>query len=179
MLNKRHFATGAKILLGITGIFLVMSLLSPDVFAQEGDVEAAEAAPKTMWTQIKQGGLAMWPLAAFSVGLIALSVYNALQLSKKKFLPEELQATLMSNMSECRVRSAIEACAESPSYLGRMMATALPHVDATDPETLGRDDVDDAIAEFTVKENRGYMAAITWFSIISQAAPMVGLLGTV
>lgn len=178
MLNHRYYQSGAKALLVIIGLFFVMALFGPELIAQEegGD---AEAAPTTMWTQIRQGGWAMIPLAIFSVGLIALAVYNFLQLGKKKFIPPELQETLMAHMSECRVRSAIEACAESPSYLGRMMATALPHVDATDAETLGRDDVDDAIAEFTVKENRGYMAAITWFSIISQAAPMVGLLGTV
>ena len=30
-----------------------------------------------------------------------------------------------------------------------LMATALPHVDATEPEKLGRDSVDDSVAEFT------------------------------
>jgi biopolymer transport protein ExbB len=82
-------------------------------------------------------------------------------------------------MADVRVRSAIDASAQDPSYLGRMAATAFPLVDATDPETLGRGKVEDSIADFSIRENSRYMSWIGYFSVIAQAAPMIGLFGTV
>jgi biopolymer transport protein ExbB len=60
-----------------------------------------------------------------------------------------------------------------------MAATAFPLVDATDPETLGRGKVEDSIADFSIRENSRYMSWIGYFSVIAQAAPMIGLFGTV
>jgi biopolymer transport protein ExbB len=85
----------------------------------------------------------------------------------------------MDHMSNCRVRSAIELAASHPSYLGRMMAYSLPNIDATRPEDLGREYVEDAIADFTINENRKSMTWVNYISLVAQAAPMLGLLGTV
>ena len=54
-----------------------------------------------------------------------------------------------------------------------------PLVDATDPESLGRRQVEDAIADFSMRENSRYMSWIGYFSVIAQGAPMLGLFGTV
>ncbi len=162
-------------------ILLISAFLLPDLLAQDagaGDAPADDGK-QTFMELIIEGGWAMYPLGGLSLMWVALVVYNVLQLNGKKFAPADLKLAIHENMAECRVRSAIEVAASSPSYLGRMLAAALPHVDATDPETLGRDGVEDAVAEFTIRENRGYMASITYFSILSQAAPMLGLLGTV
>ena len=86
---------------------------------------------------------------------------------------------LLDHMANCRVRSAIEVASTSPTYLGRMLASALPDVDATDPDTLGREEVEDAVAEFTILENRNHMTWIGYLGVIGQIAPMLGLLGTV
>lgn len=165
----------------IFGILAIAVITMPDVFAQDAGEggEAAAESSKTLWDNILEGGWAMWPLGLLSVGFITLTVYNGMQLTAKKFVPPELKASVLDKMAEVRVRSAIEASADSASYLGRMLATALPNVDATDTEGLGKDKVDDAVADFTVRENPSYMSWIGYFSVIAQAAPMVGLLGTV
>jgi biopolymer transport protein ExbB len=111
--------------------------------------------------------------------MVALIVYNFIQLTASKFKPEDLKMALLDHMANCRVRSAIEVASTSPTYLGRMLASALPHVDATDPETLGREEVEDAVAEFTIRENRDHMTWIGYLGVIGQIAPMLGLLGTV
>src|SRR5690606_41761576 len=67
---------------------------------------------------------------------------------------DDLKMALMDHMTNCRVRSAIELAASHPSYLGRMMAYSLPNIDATRPEDLGRDQIEDAIADFSINENR-------------------------
>lgn len=125
------------------------------------------------------GGWPMILIGLLILALIALCVFNFMNLTKAKFCPDDLKAGLMDHMLNCRVRSAIELGASHPSYLGRMMAYALPNVDARRPEDLGRDYVEDAIADFTINENRKSMTLINYISLIAQAAPMMGLFGTV
>jgi biopolymer transport protein ExbB len=125
------------------------------------------------------GGPTMIFIGLAVVALIALCVFNFINLTKVKFCPDDLKAALMDHMANCRVRSAIELAASHPSYLGRMLAYSLPNIDATRPEDLGRDYIEDAIADFSINENRKAMTWINYISLVAQAAPMLGLLGTV
>ena len=141
---------------------------------------AQDAASNTALDQwVLDGGYTMILIGLAVVAFIALAVYNFMNLTKAKFCPSDLQAALMEHMTECRVRSAIELAATHPSYLGRMVAYSFPNIDATQPETLGRDQVEDAIADFTNNESRKSMQWINYISLIAQASPMLGLTGTV
>ncbi len=164
-------------------LILTAVLIAPEVMAEEAAADGADAAadagPANILEGLINGGWAMIPLALLSIGWLTLLVFNMLQLSGGKFVPKHLRLQVMEHMSQVRVRSAIEASAASPSFLGRMLATSLPNVDATDPETLGRGAVEDAMADFTTREQASYMTWVQFFSVIAQAAPMVGLLGTV
>lgn len=163
---------------------LALVFLAPELWGQEGAAaDAAADAPveekKTLMTKILDAGWFMLPIGILSVLMITLAVFNFLQLGRKKFVPPVLKETILANMSEVKVRSAIDVAAQDPSYLGRMAATSLPYVDATDPETLGRVKVEDAVADFSLRENSRYMSWVGYFSVIAQAAPMIGLFGTV
>lgn len=160
------------------GLALVAGLfIAPDLFAQEAEV--APDVQITVFDQIKEGGWAMYPLGACSLAMVALVIYNLIQLGRGKFVPEDLRQQVHEYMVGCKVRSAIEVASTSPSFLGRMLATSLPKVDATDPETLGREHVEDAMADFTARENRSYMTMIGYLGVVAQIAPMMGLMGTV
>lgn len=163
---------------------LALVFLVPDLWGQEeATADAGTDAPaeetKTLMSKIIDAGWFMVPIGVLSVLMITLAVFNFLQLGRKKFVPPVLKETILANMSEVKVRSAIDTAAQDPSYLGRMAATALPYVDATDPESLGRMKVEDAVADFSLKENSRYMSWVGYFSVIAQAAPMIGLFGTV
>jgi len=151
----------------------VTLLASPQIFAQE------EASQSLLDRWVLNGGPTMIMIGAAVVAFIALAVYNFMSLTKAKFCPSDLQAALMEHMTACRVRSAIELSASHPSYLGRLVAYAFPNIDATEPENLGRDQVEDAIADFTNSEARKSMQWINYVSLIAQASPMLGLTGTV
>jgi biopolymer transport protein ExbB len=152
---------------------VVVFLANPStVFAQDEDQSFLQL-------YVLNGGPWMIPIGILFGAVIALSVFNGLQLTKNKYVPDDLKATLLDHMTNCRVRSAIELAASSPTFLGRMMAYSLPKIDATRPEDLGREDVEDAIAEFTNNENRGPNQWVGYYTVITQAAPMLGLLGTV
>lgn len=162
-------------------VFIGFLLTAPAALAQEATEEGAAAAlaDQTLLDRFKTGGFFMYPILLLSVILIGLAVYNTMQFTKKRWVPDDLRAGLLDHMANCRVRSAIELASASPSFLGRMMAYSLPKIDATEPEALGRDAVEDAMAEFTAAETRDPMTWVNYSNTILQAAPMLGLLGTV
>ena len=152
---------------------MTVAMTTPSLFAQ------AEKGDSLLQKWVLAGGATMFFIGGAVIAYIALSVYNFMALSKNKFCPEDLKASLMDHMSNCRVRSAIELAATHPSYLGRMVAYSFPNIDATRPDDLGRDQVEDAMADFTVNENRKMMTWINYVSVVGQTSPMLGLLGTV
>lgn len=160
---------------------VLLASLSAMSFAQaEAAAAAPAAAEKSMLDKwVIEGGWTMIPLVIILFLIIYLVVYNLAALQKKRFAPDDLKMTLMQLMAECRIRSAIEVSAGNPSYLGRMVAYALPNVDATRPEDLGKDSIEDAVADFTANESRNLMKWINMLSLAAQISPMLGLFGTV
>ncbi|MGJ8697606.1 MAG: MotA/TolQ/ExbB proton channel family protein [Verrucomicrobiaceae bacterium] len=141
---------------------------------------AADKEPTALDSYLLDGGpLTLFIVAVGLLSLIGLSVFNFMNLTKAKYAPDDLKGALHDHMVNCRVRSAIELSASHPSYLGRMLAYSLPNIDATRPEDLGRDHVEDAIADFSINETRKQMTFINLLSLVAQAAPMLGLFGTV
>jgi biopolymer transport protein ExbB len=162
---------GSRFAAALTTTLLVTA---PALMAQDAPKE------KSMLDKwVFDGGWTMAFIGAAVVAFIALSVFNSINLTKPKFCPDDLKFALMDHMANCRVRSAIELAASHPSYLGRMMAYSLPNIDATRPEDLGRDQIEDAMADFTNNETRKLMTPINYISLVAQVAPMLGLLGTV
>lgn len=159
---------------------ICLCVLCPEALAQAA-ADAPEGPPPPTWLQkwILAGGIWMTPLGICSVLAVAFSVLCVMTLSRPKFCPAALKAQLMDLMSQCRVRSAIEAASQSPSFLGRMMTVALPHFDATNAENLGKEAVEDAMAEFAAQEMRPYQKWVGNFSVLAQICPMLGLFGTV
>ncbi len=188
--NPTLTGTFRRFLLIAVGASLFLTLNSPRAWSQDapaadpvaaasGGSDEPTKAPTTLMDMIIGGGMFMVPIGMLSVWGITLAVFLTLQLSRKKYIPDALRATIMENMSEVKVRSAIEAASQDPSFLGRMVTAAYVKVDATDTENLGRAGVEDAVADFTVRENLGMMTMIGYLSVIAQGATMLGLFGTV
>jgi biopolymer transport protein ExbB len=167
----------ATVLLSRAGLTAGLLLSSPALFAQEAAAPPPSQSMLQVW--VIDGGPTMFFIGAAVVAFIALAVYNFMALTKAKFCPDDLKAALLDHMANCRVRSAIELAATHPSYLGRMVAYSFPNIDATRPDDLGRDKVEDAMADFVNNENRKIMTWINYISVCAQASPMLGLLGTV
>jgi biopolymer transport protein ExbB len=170
----KNLASRSSRTFGLVSTALILA--APALLAQEA---APPESKNLLEKYVIDGGWTMIFIGLAMVALIALTVFNFMNLSKTKFCPSDLKMALLDHMANCRVRSAIELAASHPSYLGRMMAYALPNIDATRPEDLGRDQIEDAIADFSINENRKSMTWINYISLVAQAAPMLGLLGTV
>ena len=148
------------------------------VLAQE-EGEAAVKQTNMLQKWVIDGGWTMIPLVILFFITIMLVVYVAMQLNKKNFAPAALRDELVSLMGECRVQSAIKLATESPTYLGRLVAYALPNVDANKPEDLGKDAVSDAVADFTANERPALMRYVDLVALSGSIAPTIGLFGTI
>ena len=157
---------------------VLMAAFSTSAFAQEA-AEAVAPQEQTMLDKwIIAGGWTMIPIMLVEAFIIFLVIYNMVALKKEKFCPEDLKVTLLQLMAECRIRSAIEVAAGSPTYLGRLVAYALPNVDATRPEDLGKDAIEDAVADFTANESRSVFKWINMLGLFGTVQGMVGAFGT-
>ena len=119
-------------------------------------------------------------MAAFSTSAFAQEAAEAVAPQEQTMLDKWIIAGgwTMILMAECRIRSAIEVAAGSPTYLGRLVAYALPNVDATRPEDLGKDAIEDAVADFTANESRSVFKWINMLALCAQISPMLGAFGT-
>ena len=157
---------------------VTMAMFAGTAFAQEA--AAGGGSQKTMLqTWVIDGGWTMIPLVVLLAITICLIVYCMLSLKKDKFCPAPLRDELIALMNECRVQSAIKLASESPTYLGRLVAYALPNIDANRPEDLGKDAIEDAIADFTNNERPGMMFCIDMLALSGSVAPSIGLFGTI
>ena len=124
LLQGRQFYIFAAFLAVLTFLFYS----APELLAQETADAEEPAKQKTMLDNVTDAGIWMAPLILASIAMVALIVYNFIQLAESKFNPPDLKASLFDHMANCRVRSAIEVASTSPTYLGMMAAAALPNV---------------------------------------------------
>ena len=101
---------------------VLMAAFSTSAFAQEAAETVAPQEQTMLDKWIIAGGWTMIPIMLVEAFIIFLVIYNMVALKKEKFCPEDLKVTLLQLMAECRIRSAIEVAAGSPTYLGRLVA---------------------------------------------------------
>lgn len=159
--------------LGVVAMFA----LSSTAFAEEAAKSGGDKNMLDKW--VIDGGWTMIPLVILLAITIFLIVFCCMSLKREKFCPEALKAQLIALMGECRVRSAIEMATSSPTYLGRLVAYALPNIDANRPDDLGKDGIEDAIADFTANERPQIMKTVDMLALSGSLAPSIGLFGTV
>jgi biopolymer transport protein ExbB len=106
-------------------------------------------------------------------------VYLALDIQKKNFAPAELEAKLSGYMETMDLEAALLLTESDKTVLGRAINEGLNLIYDRGFNVLQTDSLLDIISDATVKVNRHRAKMVNYFSTISQAAPMVGLLGTV
>jgi biopolymer transport protein ExbB len=140
-------------------------------------VEEPVAAPSnSLFTKVKQGGWAMYPLGVLSMSAFALTIYNFIALRKKDFFDDEVATQLGDKLNHLDVQGASALCVEQPSPLTRIVSHGLDSVKGGHVDTeLFRQRLEAGSSKELAKP----YVVINYLSIIASIAPMVGLLGTV
>ena len=153
----------------------------PAAAAPSAGGDAAEEAPSdgSLFGMVKKGGWAMVPLGLLSVAAISLSVFFLMDFKEKNFAPKDLSAQLQAKMETADIASAAEIAQASPTCLGTVVFGGSEYVRDRGWEVLNGEVIFDVLADASLDANRGRASALNYLSLIAQAAPMLGLLGTV
>ncbi len=128
---------------------------------------------------IAKGGWTMWILGAFSLGVIGLAIYGFIDLRPQNFHPEVLSRELLSRMEHGDFAGVVERVQQDESTLGHMTSAMAAHIAEVGYSTEDNEFLKGLMAEAGVRHNRFRVRLVNYFSVLAQAAPMVGLLGTV
>ncbi len=137
---------------------------------------AKDAQWNTLWDYWKVGGFCMYPIGLCSVGAVALTVYCWLQYRPVKMNQPNMVPLLNEALSRLDVAQAITICDSANGMLTNTLGAGLKRV-GENALDIGK--IEKAMEEASVEEVNEGMKPLTYLSVISQVAPMFGLLGTV
>ena len=120
-----------------------------------------------------KAGPLIWPLALCSLVAATIIIERMIALRRSRILPREIIEVVESVRPARDLSVAIEVCRRNPGVLSNIMRTGLEQ--AEQPWEVMRDAVlDVGRLETTLLERH-----LVWLQTIAQAAPLLGLLGTV
>jgi biopolymer transport protein ExbB len=167
----------------LTSITIILALLFLGTmagFAQEGgDAAAAAAKPQgeSIVKVIMHGGpliIAIWlAILGTSVTMVTFVIQNLISLRKEKLAPSSLVNALHESLAAGNYQQAWDTCNTSTNYLANVLQAGLTRLGR------GKEAVEDAIAEHSLREAQVIRTRNSYLSVIGVISPMIGLLGTV
>jgi len=134
---------------------------------------AAPATTKTLWQQIQEGGLVMFPIGACSIATIYLIVDGIIRTTRQKIAPEEQERRLQQLFQSGDYVGAYQYCKANPSPLNNVIRVGLSLLGE------GKQSAEEGMLGELSKENSRLQTWISYLSVIGVCSPMIGLLGTV
>lgn len=180
---------------GIAALILVALVSLPMVNAQDLDIPGLEEATApaatgdapgsttkaeiNLWTMIKAGGPTMIVLGLLSFAVIGLVVYGLIDLRKPNFVPEAMLVSLKGDMEGLDLESARAKLEPNDNCLSAVMDAGIHYLSKKGYGALETEKFEEVLGSANERFNRGRARTVNYFSIIAQASPMLGLLGTV
>lgn len=119
-------------------------------------------------------GVMLWLFLFGSGGFAVYFCVDAyILIQAKRIMPQTLVDTVTQAMAEGDVMKALQACEKDPGPLANILTAGFSHVEE------GFDVIQESISTAADLETEKIMQTLTWISVMSNIAPMLGLLGTV
>ena len=141
-----------------------------------------EAAPEvrhqeSVFQMIKNGGILIqfiWLcIVGTSVTMVTFIIQNIMSLRKDKLAPPPLIQALQQTLTAGNYQEAWATCAANKNYVANVLKAGLSRLGR------GKEAVEDAIAEYGLREATMLRTRNSYLSVIGVISPMIGLLGTV
>jgi biopolymer transport protein ExbB len=119
-------------------------------------------------------GVVLW-LALFGCGGAAVYfiVDSSVLIRPQKIMPQTLINNVKGAMGEGDVMKALKVCEAEPGPMANILSAGFSHVEE------GFEVIQESIGAAADLETERIMQKLTWISVCSNLAPMLGLLGTV
>lgn len=150
--------------------FAFVALTTP-LLAQEA--AAAETESLSLGGLIADSGPFGWTIIGLSVVALAVTIENLFSLKREKLAPPELIDEVQALFEEGQYQEAMELCESEPTFLTRICGAGIAKIGHPFPV------IEKSIEEMGDEEAIKLHQKVGWLSLISNVAPMLGLLGTV
>ncbi len=147
------------------------------VFPLQG-LSAATGDSQSLWTMIRDGGWAMWPLGLCSLAMFFLIFHGTRETKRTRFIPQDTLESLSRELAARRLAEARELLKSGDTLLARTLDRALRKAQPNLPDA-GKAKVEAAMLEALEAEEGKLAQWINYLNVIASTAPMIGLLGTV
>jgi biopolymer transport protein ExbB len=158
-------------------LFALMPVLGLTAFAQDVGEAAKPAQNDTIIHGILSGGpliILIWcAILGASMTMVTFVIQNIITLRKEKMAPAALVDSLHNEISAGNYQGAWETCEANDNYLSNVLKGALERIGR------GKEAVEDAVAEYSLREATTLRTRNSYLSVIGVVSPMIGLLGTV
>jgi len=146
---------------------LAFAALAGTALAQDTDVEMNVGE-----LVVDAGGFG-WFLILLSVISLALAIEGFISLKRDKLAPPELIDEVQALFDEDQFQEAMELCEDQPTFFTKICGAGIAKIGHD------FDVIETAIEEMGDEESIRLHQKLGWLALLSNVAPMVGLLGTV
>ncbi len=164
----------SRLLLCLLAVAFIMFYAAGLVAAEEGGGD--EEAPTREYgflDMVAAGGLVGHTIILCSVISLAMIIESAVHLRRDKLIPPEILSEIEVLFEDEEYDEAIELCEAEPSFFTNVVGTTLPKRDQSFNSIM------ESIAVASEGEAGRLHMKLSYLSLITQIAPMLGLLGTV
>jgi biopolymer transport protein ExbB len=155
--------------LTIVGLFVCAA----PAFGLQDAAATTEPDPITVGKLIADSGIFGWLIIVLSIVALALVIENFITLKRDKLAPPELIDEIQALFEEDQFQDAMELCENEPTFLTRVAGAGIAKIGHS------FEVIEKSIEEMGDEEAVKLHQKIGWLSLISNVAPMMGLLGTV
>jgi len=147
-----------------------------DSGSQSGSPQQQTSEPsgfQSFWVILKAGGLIGTLILLLSVAAVALVFEHAVTIRAAVLMPPGLADQVHRLVATGNVAAADQHCRTRPSLLAYVLSAGLAEAETDWPT------VEKALEDATAEQSARLLRKIEYLSVISNIAPMLGLLGTV
>ena len=145
------------------------------------DTTSAEAPPPADTSLLDlylQGGALMHPIALCSIGTIALAIFCAMRINRRKLIAPALIPPLNREMSDRNLPAAYALAQQNPTMMTNSLAAALIKADVN-VQGFNRMEMERAANDVLLHQESKLVYWVNYLNVLATVAPMLGLLGTV
>lgn len=142
-------------------------------FAVLGASPALAQADASIGDLIIASGPIGWSIIVLSVVALAVIIQNFVELKRDKLAPPDIIDEIRGLFDDEQFQEAMELCESEPSYFTNVCGAGIAKIGHS------YEVIEKSIEEMGDEQSIGLNQRIGWLSLISNVAPMMGLLGTV
>jgi biopolymer transport protein ExbB len=138
-----------------------------------GNATRVEQTRDTVWQQIQDGGVVMWPILILAAAAFLVALYKWAQLSMVRRVSSRKVSSLLKTLNARDFDAAREQVRGMRGPTGDMLKAAVEHI--REPREL----IEEVMFEKILESRLKLQSLLSFIALAASAAPLLGLLGTV